>query len=56
MLCLQLPLFASLQAPEVLMHGRCSRASDVYAYGILLWELATNSKPFAGAQGIGCLN
>jgi serine/threonine protein kinase len=37
-------------APELLMHGRCSRASDVYSYGILLWELATGSKAFAGAQ------
>jgi serine/threonine protein kinase len=37
-------------APELLMHGRCSRASDVYSYGILLWELATGSKAFAGGH------
>lgn len=36
------------QAPEMLMHGRCSRASDVYAFGILLWEVATGGKAFAG--------
>uniref|UniRef100_A0A383WJF9 Protein kinase domain-containing protein n=1 Tax=Tetradesmus obliquus TaxID=3088 RepID=A0A383WJF9_TETOB len=35
-------------APELLMHGRCSRASDVYSYGVLLWELATGGKAFAG--------
>lgn len=35
-------------APELLMHGRCSRASDVYSYGILLWELSTGGKAFAG--------
>lgn len=32
----------------MLMHGRCSRASDVYAFGILLWEVATGGKAFAG--------
>lgn len=35
-------------APEHLMHGRCSKASDVYAFGILLWEVATGGKAFAG--------
>jgi serine/threonine protein kinase len=35
-------------APEMLMHGRCSKASDVYAFGILLWEVATGGKAFAG--------
>jgi hypothetical protein len=38
-------------APEMLMHGRCSKASDVYAFGILLWEVATGGKAFAG----GCV-
>eukprot|EP00879_Flechtneria_rotunda_P011426 GHRR01011935.1.p1 GENE.GHRR01011935.1~~GHRR01011935.1.p1 ORF type:complete len:356 (+),score=105.82 GHRR01011935.1:302-1369(+) len=35
-------------APELLLHGRASRASDVYAYGILLWELATGLRPYSG--------
>ncbi|KAF8057640.1 HT1 [Scenedesmus sp. PABB004] len=35
-------------APELLMQGRCSRASDVYSFGILVWELATGGKAFAG--------
>lgn len=31
-------------SPELLLHGHASRASDVYAYGILLvstWQLVT---------------
>ncbi|WIA13636.1 hypothetical protein OEZ85_007199 [Tetradesmus obliquus] len=35
-------------APELLLHGHASRASDVYAYGILLWELATGRRPYSG--------
>eukprot|EP00775_Hariotina_reticulata_P004405 gene4405-4658_t len=35
-------------APELLLHGRASKASDVYAYGILLWELATGRRPYSG--------
>lgn len=35
-------------APETLMHGRISRASDTYAYGILLWELFTGEHAFRG--------
>jgi serine/threonine protein kinase len=30
-------------APETLMSGQISRASDVYAYGIMLWELYTGA-------------
>ncbi len=32
------PLYAS---PELLRHGARGKASDVYAFGVLLWELAT---------------
>ena len=31
-------------APELLMMGHVSKASDVYAYGILLWEICTQSQ------------
>jgi serine/threonine protein kinase len=35
-------------APELLEHGRVSKASDVYAFGILLWEIMTGARPFLG--------
>jgi serine/threonine protein kinase len=35
-------------APEVMMAGKVSRASDVYAYGVLLWELYTAQHAFKG--------
>lgn len=35
-------------APELLLHGRASKASDVYAFGILLWELVTGLRAFQG--------
>ncbi|KAG2490227.1 hypothetical protein HYH03_011352 [Edaphochlamys debaryana] len=35
-------------APELLLHGRMSKAADVYAYGITLWELFTAGTAFAG--------
>jgi serine/threonine protein kinase len=35
-------------APEILMYGKISSSSDVYAFGILLWELYTGSLAFKG--------
>lgn len=32
------------------MEGRISKAGDVYAFGILMWEIFTASKPFAGER------
>ena len=39
-------------APELLLHGRASKASDVYAFGICMWELLTGKKAFAGVPKI----
>jgi serine/threonine protein kinase len=35
-------------APELLLTGRASQASDMYAAGILLWELVTGLRPWEG--------
>lgn len=35
-------------APEVLLEGKSSKLSDVYAYGVTLWELAAGEAPFQG--------
>jgi serine/threonine protein kinase len=35
-------------APETLDLGRISRASDVYAFGVLLYELFTGDSAFKG--------
>lgn len=34
-------------APEVIMKGYVSKAADVYAFAITLWELLTGKVPFA---------
>jgi hypothetical protein len=36
-------------APEVMLEGRASKAADVYAFGITLWELFTGGVAFRGA-------
>lgn len=48
------PLSCALQgtlthmAPEVMLSGHISKSADVYAFGILLWELYTGGHPFRG--------
>ncbi len=34
-------------APELLSEGRLTKASDVFAFGMLLWELVTGERLFA---------
>ncbi len=48
MLCCPLQGTMTHMAPEVLLHGKISRASDVYAFGILLWELITGGHAYRG--------
>jgi len=37
-------------APEVIKFARSSKFSDVYGYGIILWELATRDEVYAGLE------
>lgn len=38
-------------APEVIKNARCSQQSDVYSYGIILWELATREEVYRELEG-----
>lgn len=38
----------SCRAPEILIKGHISSKSDVYAFGMVLWELYTGQKVFKG--------
>lgn len=35
-------------APEVIEHAHSSMASDIYAFGIILWEIFTRKEVFVG--------
>ncbi len=43
-------------APEVVAGSPLSKAADVFALGVLLWELVSSRMPFAGlnAAQVGC--
>ncbi|KAG9294637.1 hypothetical protein G9A89_008116 [Geosiphon pyriformis] len=34
-------------APEILRGGQYTKASDVYSFGMIMWEIATGSPPFS---------
>mmetsp|Transcript_35206 Transcript_35206/g.78353 ORF Transcript_35206/g.78353 Transcript_35206/m.78353 type:complete len:865 (-) Transcript_35206:387-2981(-) len=36
------------QPPETLVNGIVSKATDVYSYGVLLWQMYTGSRPWSG--------
>lgn len=39
-------------APEIFQGGIYSEKADVYAYGVILWELLTREKPWDGKLGM----
>lgn len=39
-------------APEVIKHARCSQSSDVYSFGIILWEIATREEVYQDLEGM----
>ena len=38
-------------APEVIKHARHSQYSDVYSFGIILWEIATREEVYGDLEG-----
>jgi hypothetical protein len=40
----------SWMSPEVIKHSSYSKASDVWSFGVLLWELLTNEIPYKGIE------
>lgn len=35
-------------APEVIRDRKCSKAMDVWSFGLVLWEVLTGAVPFEG--------
>lgn len=35
-------------APEVIRDRKCSKAMDVWSFGLVLWEVLTGATPFEG--------
>lgn len=39
-------------SPEMLRHEPCSEKVDVWSYGVLLWEMLTQEKPYNVSQSL----
>jgi serine/threonine protein kinase len=39
-------------APEALLHHTFSPATDVWAFGVTLWEIITGEEPFASMSSV----
>jgi len=47
-------LFVQWMAPEILSNQRYAEPADVYAFGIILWEMLTRECPYEGMSAIQC--
>jgi serine/threonine protein kinase len=36
------------QPPELLLYGQMSKSADVYSFAVLVWEMCSGRRPFAG--------
>ncbi|KAK9807645.1 hypothetical protein WJX72_005215 [[Myrmecia] bisecta] len=43
-------------APERIMQGMLSKGSDVYSYGVLLWEMYMGQRPWGGVQAMSIIH
>jgi serine/threonine protein kinase len=46
---------ASIAAPELLCEGRLTKSSDIYAFGILLWEMVSCQNAFSDTSTLQIL-
>ena len=44
------------QAPEAIQGTGYTEASDIYSFGVILWELFTRKKPFANLSGMALMD
>eukprot|EP01105_Mastigella_eilhardi_P020834 TRINITY_DN4_c0_g1_i3.p1 TRINITY_DN4_c0_g1~~TRINITY_DN4_c0_g1_i3.p1 ORF type:complete len:396 (-),score=77.15 TRINITY_DN4_c0_g1_i3:57-1172(-) len=47
---------AAWAAPEVLIHSEHTKATDIYSYGVVMWEVVTGDTPFKGVEAAHLLD